>query len=390
MTSFSKKLVVILYLSATIPAIAHASAQTDAFAAGQALANGAQASTAAGVTNGSVANTVNSFNPTYYQYSTNAPQTSLYQGGNGDTISAGAGKITACQTGATNPDQFLQQNCNAINFMAKNPSTRPQFSLSPTDTNITLSKAIQANAPALAANSLGYANPAAVGTSFSGCTNTTVTTPATYQTEVCNDFNSIASQTCTMGQTVVVNANTSYQCNKTSNAYQTYTCTRGSVVTVSAGQCTQGAVLASFVKDNACPACGANWQIHVTITCGANNTYIVEDDWYYPPGMNYQSMYQAYGYTAYPAYMVDFITTSQASVGTNFTNKPIFSSGNGCSYTMYLTQLCSGMACSLNVSESGNCSEGSYTLPAQNVAVPYTVTANFSNDTCTTLEAQAK
>jgi hypothetical protein len=225
-TSFSKKLVVILYLSATIPAIAHASAQTDAFAAGQALANGAQASTAAGVTNGSVANTVNSFNPTYYQYSTNAPQTSLYQGGNGDTISAGAGKITACQTGATNPDQFLQQNCNAINFMAKNPSTRPQFSISPTDPNIALSKAILANAPTLAANSLGYANPAAVGTSFSGCTNTTVTTPATYQTEVCNDFNSIASQTCTMGQTVVVNANTSYQCNKTANAYQVQTCSR--------------------------------------------------------------------------------------------------------------------------------------------------------------------
>ncbi len=236
MTSVSKKLVVMLYLSVTIPTIAYASAQTDAFAVGQALANGAQASTAAGVTNGAVANTVNSFNPTYYQYSTNAPQTNLYQGGNGDTISAGAGKITTCQTGALNPDPFLQQNCNAINFMAKNPSTRPQFSISPTDPNIALSKAILANAPTLAANSLGYANPAAVGTSFSGCTNTTVTTPATYTTEVCNDFNSIASQTCTMGQIVVVNANTNYQCNKTQNTYKVQTCNRTLNVVVTPAQ----------------------------------------------------------------------------------------------------------------------------------------------------------
>lgn len=226
MTVFRKLMPLLLCLSAAMPTLSHAATPAEqAFAAGQALANGAQTGTAAGVTNGSVANTVNSFNPSYYQYSTTAPQASLFLGGNGDTLSAGSGKVTACQTGAANPDKFLQQNCDAINFMAKNPTTRPQFTINPNDPNIVKSKAIQANPATLAANSLGYTSPAAIG-AFTGCTNKTVTTPATFTTEVCNDFNSVTSQTCTIGRVVTVNANTNYQCNKTANAYQTQTCNR--------------------------------------------------------------------------------------------------------------------------------------------------------------------
>lgn len=215
-----------LCLSMASPVMSHAAPPAEqAFAAGQAMAQGATQGAATGITNGTVANTVNSFNPGYYQYSTTAPQASLFLGGNGDTLSAGAAKVTACKTGASNPDPFLQQNCEAINLMAKNPTTRPQFAINPNDPNIVKSRAIQANPATLAANSLGFASPSAVG-AFTGCSNKTATTPATYTTEVCNDYMGIASKLCTVGRTVVVDANTDYQCNKTVNAYQTQTCSR--------------------------------------------------------------------------------------------------------------------------------------------------------------------
>ncbi len=196
-----------------------------AFTDAQTLANGAVAGAATGVTNGTVQSTVNSFKPTYYSYSNTAPETALFMGGNGDTFTAGTAKITACQTGAANPDAFRQQNCDAINFMAKNPSTRPQFTISPTDPNIAASRAIEKNASTLAAKSLGFIDPNAVG-SFTGCASKTTTTPPTFGIEVCYDATTATSQMCTIGRTVVVNANTDYQCDKTTNMYQTQTCTK--------------------------------------------------------------------------------------------------------------------------------------------------------------------
>ena len=226
MSPLNSRLFVVLCLSMASPVMSHAATPAEqAFSAGQAMAQGATQGAATSINNGTVANTVNSFNPSYYQYSTTAPQASLFLGGNGDTLSAGAGKVTACKTSAANPDPFLQQNCDAINFMAKNPTTRPQFAISPNDPAIVKSRAIQANPATLAANSLGFTSPSAVG-AFTGCSNKTATTPATYTTEVCNDYMGIAGQLCTVGRTVVVNANTDYQCNKTVNAYQTQTCSR--------------------------------------------------------------------------------------------------------------------------------------------------------------------
>ena len=196
-----------------------------AFSDAQTLAAGAQASAAANVTNGTVATTVNSFNPNYYSYSNTAPEASLFLGGNGDTSAAGVGKVTSCQTGPVNPDAFLQQNCDAINLMAKNPSVRPQFTINPSDPGIVASKAISANPSTLAANSLGFASPSAM-VSFTGCTTTTKTTAPTFTTEVCNDVMNTTSPVCTVGRTITVDAKTNYQCDRTTNMYQTQMCNK--------------------------------------------------------------------------------------------------------------------------------------------------------------------
>ena len=178
----------LLYLGGAIPQLSHAVTPVEqAFIDGQAAAQSAASSTSTNITNGTVAATVNSFNPSYYNYSGTAPEAGYFMNGGGDTITPGAGKVTACQTGPVNPNAFLQQNCDAINYMARNPTIRPQFTISPGDPNVAISRSIEANPATLAANSLGYASPSAIG-AFTGCTTQTITTPPTYTTEVCNEY----------------------------------------------------------------------------------------------------------------------------------------------------------------------------------------------------------
>lgn len=199
----------------------------------QAFIDGLAATTGAStnITNGTVATTVNSFNPAYYSYSPTAPQASYFVGGNGNTSAPAASKITVCQTGPTNPDAFRQQDCTAVNLMVHNPQNRPQFTLSPTNPNVVASRIIEANPGTLAARSLGYANPSAIG-AFTGCTNRTVTTPATYTTEICDEYGAGLTNWCALGTSINVNPNTNYQCNQTNNAFQTQTCSKTTIPVV--------------------------------------------------------------------------------------------------------------------------------------------------------------
>ncbi len=193
--------------------------QQQAFAQAQALANAAQTGAAATISSGGVATTVNQFNPTYYNSSGNAPESALFQGGNGQPAAGGLAKVNNCQTGVPNPDNFLQQNCDAINFMVKNPATRPHISLPPS--LFAPSKAIMTNAPALAAGSLGVTNPSAAG-GFTGCTNQTVTPSPTLET--CSEFTGTVAQQCTFGRVGLADKFTEYQGDKTNDIYLPQSC----------------------------------------------------------------------------------------------------------------------------------------------------------------------
>ena len=136
----------LLYLGGAIPLLSHAGTPVEqAFIDGQAAAQSAASGASTMITGGTIANTVNSFNPSYYNYSGTAPEASYFMNGGGDTITPGTGKVTACQTGPVNPNAFLQQNCDAISYMARNPTIRPQFTLTPGDPNVAISRSIEAN-----------------------------------------------------------------------------------------------------------------------------------------------------------------------------------------------------------------------------------------------------
>ena len=83
----------LLYLCGAIPLLSHAGTPVEqAFIDGQAAAQSAASGASTSVTNGTIANTVNSFNPSYYNYSGTAPEASYFMNGGGDTIAPGAGK----------------------------------------------------------------------------------------------------------------------------------------------------------------------------------------------------------------------------------------------------------------------------------------------------------
>ena len=222
-----RKFAMVLYLSGAIPLLSHAVTPVEqAFIDGQATAKSANPSASTNITNGTIATTVNSFNSSYYNYSSTAPEAGYFMGGSGDTITPGAGKVTVCQTGPVNPNAFLQQNCEAINYMARNPTTRPQFTLTPGDPNVTRSRNIEANPGTLAATSLGYASPSAIG-AFTGCTTQTITKPPNYTSEVCNEYLTTTNHMCIVGRTIVVDADANYQCSQTAKSYESLSCRRG-------------------------------------------------------------------------------------------------------------------------------------------------------------------
>lgn len=273
------------WAAALTPAEQAAAAQK-AFSDAQALAGGASASAAAGLSGNAAANTVNGFNSTYYQYSNTAPEAALFQGGNGSTQAPALNKITSCANDPANPDKFLQQNCDAINLMAKNPSTRPQFQLT-NDPMFAKTRAIEANSSTLAANALGFVDQNAIG-AFTGCTTQNQTTPATQAIEVCHEGSTDSSQTCRIGRSVVVSANTNYQCDKTTNTYLPQTCDKTVNVVVTKTAPVSAVVTQALIASGIWTKSSTGFGSHASIRSRCNTTgRNLRDDGDYQPAVNY-------------------------------------------------------------------------------------------------------
>lgn len=141
-------------------------------------------------------------------YTNNPPQSQSF--GSASLFDVGVTRINTCKTATHGTDQIANQECDAVNFLAKNPQEKVKFPVSPTDPII---------------SGIGDTiNNAKGGDLTNACTTKTTTTPDIYSTEVCNEYNLSEAKACTMGQIVQVDAKSNYQCNVTKNAVQTYTC----------------------------------------------------------------------------------------------------------------------------------------------------------------------
>lgn len=150
----------------------------------------------------------NSNAQTMPHYTNKPPQSQNF--GSSDLFGVGVTRINTCKTETHGPDQIANQECDAVNFLAKNPEQRTKFPVDPNDPII---------------SGIGDTiNNAKGGDVTQVCTTKTTTTPDIYSTEVCNEYNLADAKACTMGQVVQVDAKSNYQCNVTKNALQTYTC----------------------------------------------------------------------------------------------------------------------------------------------------------------------
>jgi hypothetical protein len=140
------------------------------------------------------------------------------------------GRITTCKTAEHGPDSVANQECDAVNFLAKNPQDRVKIPVNPNDPII---KGI--------GDTINNAKPGNV--TDSGCYPKTTTTPAQHETEVCNEYLVTEDKQCTMGQVVEVDAKSNYQCNITKNSTYLTNCDKVLIVQCGGGYCDTGGIL---------------------------------------------------------------------------------------------------------------------------------------------------
>lgn len=163
-------------------------------------------------------------------YNANPPQKSSY--GAASLFDVGSGRINSCRTSTGTGSRIADQECEAVNFLAKNPENRVRFNLNPSD-------------PAVLA-SRGHANSAAgmldLVSGGQACTDRTTTTPAERTSETCAEYVPVEEKSCTVGQRVDVNADSNFQCDVTYKAYETLKCERRLTVSCEApaGNCAAG------------------------------------------------------------------------------------------------------------------------------------------------------
>lgn len=239
---------------------------SDAFAQGSTMGNGTIQSTFSGI-NTTTAQT----NIPGYGGSTST-QSGYFAGGNGNIEAPGSAQITGCANAAPSSDPMANQYCNAVNFLATNPSVRPQISISSNDPLLVKSRAISNNS-----SSILQANGINTTGSSSQCVPVTTTTPAQYTTEMCDTVQGASLTQCVLGRVVNFSDDTNYQCNQTIDAYQTQSCDRTATVTIPAAipavqnaSCTTGTVVGTSCVQPTLPA-SVNYQ------CSSNSTLTPQD-----------------------------------------------------------------------------------------------------------------
>ena len=149
----------LLLLAAAFPAWADMT-PAQAFDAGKAFGqSGSGAAAVKGAISGSAAA------DQVPQYGTSNANSAYYGGGDGDPRTPGSARVSECAT-TLYADPRQQVECDAINDLANNRSTRPPLTIAPNDPILVQGAAIKADPSAVAG---------AFGGAYGACSTTTVT-----------------------------------------------------------------------------------------------------------------------------------------------------------------------------------------------------------------------
>ncbi|WP_432263231.1 hypothetical protein [Cupriavidus sp. TMH.W2] len=195
-------------------------------------------------------------------YTDKPPQAGSF--GGSSLFDVGVGRINTCKTAVHGPDGVANQECDAVNFLAKNPQNRIKVDVKPNDPIL---KGIE--------DTINNAKPG--GINDNGCIQKTTTTPDQHSTEVCNEYNVRNDQICTMGQVVQVDAQSNYLCNKNFSQYEPRSCAIDTTCNVTSSQltCSPATFLCKPGADACCSfviSCNGDGSANVNYNdcCGKN------------------------------------------------------------------------------------------------------------------------
>lgn len=160
------------------------------------------------------------------KYGTAAPEQGFFLGGKGSLSPHGVTKLNTCAGAAPGGDPMANQECEAVNFLAKNPQVRPQMPLSPNDPLFALHDQVSKDPCAI----LG---PGYCDEEETQCVEVSETVPAQYSVETCSDIKELSQPQCVMGKKIEIDKDANYQCDETLNAYKEHKCYTENVVSVS-------------------------------------------------------------------------------------------------------------------------------------------------------------
>jgi len=390
-----------VFIATATNAVAQGYDSGTAFTEGGALGSGSINGAFQGIGSGNAASMV----PGYGQ---SATQTQLFQGGQGQLSGPGVTKVTDCASQVPDADTYRRQECDAVNFVARNPSVRPAFSIDrATDPLISRANSIASN-PTLQVTGIN------IGSSTEQCRVVTETMPATFSTEVCTEYRPVTSNfcstdrqiavdqhhlyqcveqmqtlsdaTCYIGRQIAVNTSYNYQCNQTVQGYETLSCRRGVSATVGFGQCTPGAWLgrAAFMDCSWC----VDPYMAMNIFCGSDGlSYVVE------PYRSYDGVNRYdYNWIGYPWDGSYGQFPVAVAPGQSVTDHYVSNLGFGCNLYVYFSVSCNSTTCTpsmRNVSSGCNSSGGTGTGAPLQLPMSKTVSSWVSNE-CATLQQRTQ
>jgi len=251
---------VAIALVLSLAGVVHAD-QNSAFQDANAFAGSKTDGMFTGVASGSVSDKIPG-------YGTNPAETQFFQGGQGQLSGPGVAKMQNCGVFPADPDPIKRQECEAVNFLARNPDVRPQFNITNNDPMVLGAKDARNNAESFF-QSAGIAG----GTGASSqCTTRTETTPAQYTTETCTSLREVGTQQCTMGRAINIDADSNFQCDQAVNVYESLSCDEGNINCNITGQTLKCAATSARCISGGGACCMIN------ISCAGNATIVQHND----------------------------------------------------------------------------------------------------------------
>lgn len=372
-----------------------------AFADGKALGGASLDPAFQGIGRGTAAATIPGFGAS-------AAQSQHFQAGQGQLSGPGVVRVTECATLPPEVDAYRRQECEAVNFVARNPSLRPAFSIDRANDPLITRANTLARQPTLASTGVGVDRGAA------NCRVLTESTSATFTEETCSEYRPVSSQLCAtgrqivvdrhegyqcveqkqtvrdascfIGQQIVVGTRFNYQCQQSVQTTESLRCRRGVSVAIGFGRCAAGSWLgrAAFVDCGHC----IDPYMAMNVHCGADGRSYEVEPYRSADGVS-RFDYRSVGYPwdgSYGRFPV------AVAPGQSVTDHYVSDLGFGCNLHVYFSVSCSATTCTPSVRNvSAGCSSSGGSGSGSPLQLPLATTVgNWRSSECATLQQRAQ